>query len=240
MVNAPTSALPVGIKAILFDLDDTLLTTRLGTFLPGYFRALTKHLAGVVDPKTLVDSLMEATAVMSARHDPRLTNQQVFERHFFPRIGIPAQTLLPLFETFYATGFPALRPLTSQRPLARPVVAAAFARFGDVVIATQPVFPMAAILQRMAWAGVDGFPYRLVTAYENMHTCKPDPAYYLEIAARIGRSPFECLMVGNDLDQDIAPAASAGIATFHVQDDGGIEAGGNSGDLARLLRLLTA
>ncbi len=239
-MNHVQAALSQSIKAVLFDLDDTLLTTRLGTFLPGYFRALTRHLSGVVDPKTLIDSLMEATAIMTRRHDPGLTNQEVFDRHFFPRIGIAREMLTPLFDEFYATGFPALRQLTSQRPEARPVVDAAIARYDDVVIATQPVFPMTAIHQRMAWAGVDGLPYRLVTAYENMHTCKPDPAYYQEIANRIDKQPGHCLMVGNDLDQDIAPAALAGMATFHIVEDVGQPPGAHSGRLADLLVLLTA
>jgi FMN phosphatase YigB (HAD superfamily) len=66
----------------------------------------------------------------------------------------------------------------------------------------------------MAWAGVDDVPFALVTTYENMHTCKPYPAYYVEIAQRIGVAPHACLMVGNDLLRDIAPARQAGMHTF--------------------------
>lgn len=238
-MNGPKPALPGGIAAILFDLDDTLLTTRLDTFLPGYIQALARHVASVVDPGKLVECLMKATRIMSARHDPTLTNQQVFDRNFFPDIGVPAETLTPVFEDFYLNTFPALQALTTPRPAARSVVQAAFARVTDVVIATQPVFPLTAIRQRLAWAGVDDFPYRLVTAYENMHTCKPDPAYYQEIAARVGVPATECLMVGNDLDQDIAPAASAGMFTYHILPDGESEPAVRSGDLTRLLRWLT-
>jgi FMN phosphatase YigB (HAD superfamily) len=207
------------IQAILFDLDDTLLTTTLRTFLPGYFRALTARLGHLVDPKALVDLIMASTTEMAMPHDPGLTNQEVFEAHFFPRIAIPEATLRGLFDEFYAHDFPSLRALTSPRPEARAVVAAAFAHCRDVVIATQPVFPQTAIRQRMEWAGVADFPFRLVTSYENMHSCKPQPAYYLEIAAILHRQPGECLMVGNDREQDIEPARQAGMATYWVNDE---------------------
>jgi FMN phosphatase YigB (HAD superfamily) len=206
------------ITAILFDLDDTLLTTNLDAFLPGYFQLLSAKLADLVPPQTFVQALRASTRVMTAPHDPALTNQQVFEADFFTRIGIAEATLRPLFDEFYRDDFPRLRPLTSPRPEARSVVQTAFRFFRQVVIATQPVFPLVAIRQRMDWAGVADFPYQFVTGYENTHACKPNPAYYLEIASALGASPDECLMVGNDLTQDIDPARRAGMSTFWLVD----------------------
>jgi len=69
---------------------------------------------------------------------------------------------------------------------------------------------------RLEWAGVLDFPYALITTYENMHNCKPSPRYYLEIAEKIARKPEECIMVGNDAEADIAPAAKAGMRTFYL------------------------
>ncbi len=204
------------IKAILFDLDDTLLTTNLDTFLPGYFQALSARLAGLVPPKVFIQALMASTRLMAAPHDRALTNQQVFEADFFPRIGLPEATLRPLFDEFYQNDFPGLRSLTIPRPEARTVVQAAFRFCSKVVIATQPVFPLVAIRQRMEWAGVADFPYRLVTGYENVHTSKPMLDYYLEIAEFLGCPPAECLMVGNDPKQDIEPAHRAGMRTYWV------------------------
>ncbi len=204
------------INAILFDLDDTLLTTNLDTFLPGYFKALSDKVADLVPPKALIQALMASTRIMADPHDLALTNQQVFEADFFPRIGLPEATLRPLFDEFYRDGFPHLRSLTSPRPEARAVVQAAFRCCPQVAIATQPVFPLVAIQQRMDWAGVGDLPFRLVTAYENMHTCKPMLGYYLEIASVLGCPPEECLMVGNDPTQDISPAHDAGMATYWI------------------------
>ena len=206
-------------NAILFDLDDTLLTTGLNAFLPAYLERLGARASHLVDPKAFTDVLMAATRAMSRPHDRRLTNQQAFEAAFFPRIELPEETLRSLFDRFYAEDFGLLRSLVSPRSEAPILVGAALAKGLDVVIATQPVFPLTAIRQRMQWAGVNDFPYRLVTAYEIMHTCKPQVEYYLEIASMIGQPPTKCLMVGNDPEQDIRPAAQAGMGTYLVMSD---------------------
>jgi FMN phosphatase YigB (HAD superfamily) len=208
------------INAILFDLDDTLLTTNLDAFLPGYFQALSAKLSPVVPPKPFVAALLASTRLMSSPHDPALTNQQVFEADFFPRLGVAESTLRPIFDAFYRDDFPRLRSLTSPRPEARAVVQTAFQCYRHVVIATQPVFPLVAIQQRLDWAGVADLPYRLVTSYENMHSCKPMPEYYLEIASFLGCPPEECLMVGNDRSQDIEPALGVGMATYWITASG--------------------
>jgi FMN phosphatase YigB (HAD superfamily) len=49
-----------------------------------------------------------------------------------------------------------------------------------------------------------------------MHFSKPHPEYYLEIAGRIGWQPDECVMVGDDWGNDIAPAMRAGLRVYWV------------------------
>jgi FMN phosphatase YigB (HAD superfamily) len=85
-----------------------------------------------------------------------------------------------------------------------------------VVIATNPIFPETAIRQRMEWAGVSDFPFKLITSYEVMHSAKPNSLYYREILEYIGRSPDECIMVGDDWGNDIEPAMKAGMQVFWV------------------------
>jgi len=204
------------IRAILFDLDDTLLDSDMNTFLPHYFRALCGKLGKLVPPDTLTRQIMSSTQRMIQDTDPTRTNEQVFADDFFPKIGYPREELLPQFAEFYERDFPMLKRYTQPRPEARAIVAECFRRGYDVVIATSPVFPLRAVEHRLEWAGVLDFPYALITTYENMHTCKPSPRYYLEIAGRIGRKPEECIMVGNDAEADIAPAAQAGMRTFYL------------------------
>ena len=56
----------MAFKALLFDLDGTLLDLDMETFLPAYFQALTRRFGQLVDPQQFVDHLVASTAVMMA------------------------------------------------------------------------------------------------------------------------------------------------------------------------------
>jgi len=202
------------ISALLFDLDGTLLDSDMDIFMPPYLRALAARLSPVVPPETLLDALMASTRLMMRSRGRRQTNEEVFWADFLARVGRPRADLAPLIDDFYRQDFATLKRYTSPKPEARPLVQAAFTAGFTVAIATQPVFPLSAVQQRLDWANTGDFPYALVTSYENMHTAKPDPDFYREVCECIGHQPGSCLMVGNDADADIHPAAAAGLHTF--------------------------
>jgi len=204
------------LRAVLFDLDDTLLENDMRRFVKEYFGLLTPHMAHLVPPEKFTSALLHATRGMVRNTDPAITNRQAFIDDFFPMVGRTAEEMMPLFDDFYAVQFGKLRFLTSPRPSARATIQAALDRGCDVVIATNPIFPESAIRQRMEWAGVADFPFKLVTSYEVMHSAKPNARYYREILDQIGRSPDECIMVGDDWSNDIAPAMEAGLRAFWV------------------------
>ena len=204
------------VRAILFDLDDTLLENNMERFLKGYFGLLTPHVAHLVPPDQFMPALLAATRAMVEHADPTVTNQQAFMADFLPRVGRTAEEMMPVFDDFYATQFGKLRAQTRTLPEARAVVQAAFDAGYDVVIATNPLFPETAIRQRMEWAGIADLPFKLVTSYEVMHSSKPHARYYVEIVERLGRQPGECVMVGDDWNNDIAPAQRAGLRVYWI------------------------
>jgi len=209
-------------KAILFDLDDTLLGNSMERFVPAYFQALTRYVAHLIQPDRLIAELLRATRAMEANDGSGPTNEELFAAAFYPALGYERAALEPIFRQFYADEFPKLRGLTYTLPEARLVVEQAFAHGLQVAIATNSLFPRSPIEQRLEWAGVPvtEFDYQLVTSYEIMHATKANPAYYREIAARLGRQPGECLMVGDDWKRDIAPAASVGIPGYWITEPG--------------------
>lgn len=200
-------------KAILFDLDGTLLNSNMQTFLPAYLRALSARVAHIAPAEQFVSHLLAATQAMVV-NDGRATNAEVFAQAFYPFAGRGREELEPIFEAFYAEDFPRLRELTRPVPDARATVAAAFAAGYDVVIATNPLFPETAIHQRLIWAGVADFPYKLVTTYENSYHAKPNPAYWAAICRYLGHPPAACLVVGDE-HMDMV-AAHAGCPTYLV------------------------
>lgn len=207
------------IRAILFDLDGTLVHYDFDTFVKEYLAALGAKLANMVEPGRLVKQVMKSTDAMVRNLDPRKTNREVFAEDFFPAIGIPEDVLMPVFDDFYRSDFPHIKERLGVRahPAARRMIESLISRGLEVVIATNPVFPLIAVEERMRWGGLEGLPYRLVTSYETMHFCKPNHEYYEEVLSLIGRKAEECFMVGNDVEEDLV-AGTLGMKTYLVED----------------------
>ena len=86
-----------------------------------------------------------------------------------------------------------------------------------VALATNPIFPMVAQTQRLSWAGLKENDFIHITAYENSRHCKPNPEYYKDIMAELNLGPEECVMVGNDVGEDMI-AEKLGMKVFLLTD----------------------
>lgn len=206
-------------KAILFDLDGTLLNIDMDVFLNHYFRAMMRAAQelGYKDPRRLMEQVYRSTDVMIANLSPGISNENAFMTDFLQACSYPEPETRQFFDGFYQEVFPRLQPLCRPFPGIPEMMNTILARGYKVVIATNPVFPLSAIQQRMNWAGIGHLPFDLITSYENMHFTKPHLDYYQEIADLIRVPPTECLMVGNDVDEDL-PAGKIGMRTFLVEN----------------------
>ena len=235
------------LKAILFDLDDTLLGNHVDTFVPRYFALLGQYAEAYLPRDEFLKVLMSATQAMIANTDSALTNRDVFWRSFAEQTGLDPAQMEPFFDKFYEDQFLALESVVTRRQTAVPLIKACQAQNFKVVIATNPLFPRLAIEARLRWAGlpVTEYDFDLVTTYENMHAAKPQPAYYEEILARIGVDAAEALMVGDDWENDIEPAAAVGCYTYWLPMNGESESphadlATNYGSLDDLYNLVTS
>ena len=73
-----------------------------------------------------------------------------------------------------------------------------------LALATNPLFPAVATESRIRWAGLEPGDFELYTTYENTGYCKPNPAYYRDLLERLDCDAEDCLMVGNDVEEDMA------------------------------------
>lgn len=214
------------MRAVLFDLDGTLLDLDLEGFLGRYFHALEEAslpLARVsLAPEAFMQGLHEATAHMMRPH-PGRTNRSVFYERLLELTGIDLHQHWDVYDRFYQTTFPLLGGTARPAPGARRVILTARELGLHVAIATNPIFPKAAVDHRLAWAGLDDIELPVVTTFEQMEACKPDPAYFAQTAALLGVDPTECLMVGDDARLDM-PASDIGMRTYYVGDDDGADA----------------
>lgn len=238
MPGSPTRQNGPSVRAILFDLDGTLLDLDLGGFLKRYFAALDEAsapLAAAHPPGEFMASLHRAVGRMMEPH-PGETNEQTFYRELLETTGVDLRLHWPLYERFYRDVFPSLAGTSGPASGAREVVMTAFELGLKVAIATNPIFPRVAVEHRLAWAGLADLEFDAITTYEAMVACKPHADYYRQTAAMLGVSPAECMMVGDDRALDM-PAADVGMRTFYVGDDA-LATADMRGSLAELEELL--
>lgn len=207
---------------LLFDLDDTLLGNEMNTFVPAYLQALAKRMSNVSEPTVLINTLLAATRKMVENQDPSKTLEQVFDAEFYPALGLSRQQVQGSIDTFYAQDFPKLRVLTQIKPQAVDVVQRLVQRGDQTAVATNPLFPRTAILQRLTWAGLpEGkIPFSMIPSYETFHFAKPNPAYFAEFLAQLGWPKIPVIMVGNDVESDIGAARRLGLPVFWMAEDG--------------------
>jgi FMN phosphatase YigB (HAD superfamily) len=229
------------LRGVLFDLDGTLLKIDLRSFFRTYFAALGPVIADIIgagsDVSVGLNALLVSTEQMSISH-PGVTNQEVLYERFSIETGTDLRDVwyAEALNRFYTEDFPAIRGSDGPVHGGRHAVETALELGLCVAIATHPIFPEAAIRERMRWAGVDDLPVHVVTSYEMMHATKPDPAYFAETCALLGVNPREAIMVGDDRQLDLA-ASDIGIRTFYVGKDRKAVSDwrGTLEDLARLL-----
>lgn len=207
---------------LLLDLDDTLLINNMDTFIPAYLSAWSKVVGSFIDPARFVEALLGGTRQMTRNRRPDRTLQDVFEAFFFTSLQIDADHFRQVAEHFYDQIFPALREFTQPRVEAIALVEEAVSRGYRLAIATNPLFPLTAIQQRLAWAGfpAERFNFAMVPSYDRFHFAKPEPAYFSEMMGWLGWSDGPVLMVGDDLELDIRPARKAGIPAFWLTRPG--------------------
>ncbi len=185
------------IKAILFDLDGTLINVDLKKLIPNYMKLLSEKFKHIIRPSKFISLLLEASNRID-QNDGGVTNEKIFEKVFFPLNGRSRKDVDPLFDEFYEKDFVKLKVHTEVKHEARSVMSKVFEQGYDVVIATTPIIPLTAIKQRLDWAGVGDFNYAFITTIENMHANKPHEKYYAQIFNTLKVKPNNCLMVGDE------------------------------------------
>lgn len=189
------------IKAILLDMDGTLIDIDFGGFLGEYMKKVVARFPDAQDPEGVAQQLVASTIAMIKNKEPGRTILQAFIDDFFPALGLPPERVDDIWD-FYQNEYRELDRWARPVDGARELIQAAFDRGYKVAIATAPLFPQMAIRERLRWGGVDDFDYHFVAAADVLHTSKPFPGYYQEIAQNLGVEPDECLMIGDELQMD--------------------------------------
>ena len=209
------------IKAVLFDLDDTLLATPFND--PDWsYRTWDVFFNQRTGLPTAAAGVNAAIGAIVANLNPVERNFDVFMKAIIEQWGLPPETISAVFDDFYREVYEQTSRYATRLPAAPALLDRLKAAGYQVVIATNPFYRPEALARRLGWAGLptDFDAYALVTHIENMHYAKPNPHYYEEILGRLGIANEEALMVGDDWVNDIVPAEKAGLNTYWIREPG--------------------
>lgn len=207
----------MSIKAILFDLDGTLLPMDQPLFVRTYFKRLTEKMVSYgYNPDDFISALKSGIYAM-INNNGEQTNADVFWRAFAQIIGDKVYEDMTLFDQFYEQNFDDIKTVCGYDAKAADIIATVKSKGLRSCLATNPIFPSIATEKRVLWAGLNVDDFEFLTTYENSCFAKPNPEYYSRIAQRLGLYPDECVMVGNDTSDDLA-AEKIGMKTFILTD----------------------
>jgi FMN phosphatase YigB (HAD superfamily) len=199
-------------KAVLLDLDNTMILFDEMTYFKHYFARLGRRFEDLFAPRELQHRIVRATLAL-ANSRGAMSNRERFMRHFADGLHPLPPDLWQRFERFYRMeydhfGIEVRTPGGLHKTLEK------LRQSGlQLVLATNPVYPLRAIEKRLGWGGIDPRDFALITHMENMAFVKPHLGYYRQICRKIGLDPTDCIMVGNDPVNDII-ARNTGMQTY--------------------------
>ena len=209
----------MSIRHMLFDLDGTLLPMVQDEFVKFYMPLLAKSYiqAGIkVDPKEFTGAVWKGYEAM-VKNDGTRTNREAFWSYMEDILPTTTEESEALAVRFYEGDFNQAIRSTSPSPLSNQIVKTAKERGLHIYLATNPVFPRCATLNRIRWAGMDAEDFELITTYEDNSYCKPNVEYFRTVLVELKLDPAECIMVGNDVEEDLV-IRQLGVRTYLVTD----------------------
>lgn len=208
----------LGLDTILFDLDGTLLPMETDRFIDLYYDGMA--IAGSpygFDRQYLYDVVEEAFVAMI--HNPGdKTNYDLFFDHLKENAGDNYDMVCQIFQRFSDFEFDKIKECTGLNPQAATWIKALKTKGYRIILATNPLFPKRCTERRIKWAGMDPLDFDLVTSYENHYYAKPSIKYYQEIIDQVQLVPEACLMVGNDVREDMI-AKELGMQVFLLKNN---------------------
>lgn len=202
------------INTILFDLDGTLLSIDMKEFEEIYYTSLSNAFKSIIAPDNFMAILYSSVKAMVKNKEKR-TNEEVFMSAMKEHVGEELPAFQKHFICYYENDFSVLRNAVNKNTDMLEALDILKEKGYELVIATNPLFPKFAIDQRIQWADLVHEDFSHITYFEDCHYCKPNVEYYSEILETIGKNPQECLMVGNDAEEDLA-ASTLGITTYLI------------------------
>ena len=205
------------LKYILFDLDGTLLPMDQDEFVNYYFKTLCHTLKNTYpDSKELAKNIWIGTNNM-LNNNGSITNEKCFWNKLKEIYGENIMDNKYLFDNYYENEFNLVKKTIKITDNSKKCVDILIQKGYKLILATNPLFPLSAVKNRLKWVGLDSNMFSYITSYENSTYTKTNKNYFKEILNKLEINANDCLMVGNDATEDLK-ANGVGINTYLITD----------------------
>lgn len=205
------------MNTILFDLDGTLVPITQEDFSRVYFGLLIQKAKDMnIDTESMKKGLFGGVNAM-VNNDGSMINENAFWQVFLSVTKADREATEPIFRDFYANEFKKVKSVMQPTEISKMLIKTLKDKGYRLILATNPLFPIEAVVERMSWVGLTADDFEYITTYENSSYCKPNPKYFADILEKLNLKAEDCLMVGNNTVEDMA-AQKVGIKTFLVTD----------------------
>ena len=131
-------------KAVLFDLDGTLLPMDQDIFTKTYFGELVKKLVPLgYEPDSVISAIWAGVKAM-VLNDGAIYNEEAFWNEFTRILGEKALNDKPVLDEFYRVDFDKVKSSCGYSPESKEIVDKLKEKGVRVVLATNPLFPSVA------------------------------------------------------------------------------------------------
>jgi FMN phosphatase YigB (HAD superfamily) len=205
-----------GKTHILIDMDGTLIGQPGKLFHNLFALGILFRMRGFGSVTDLIRAAKKTKDILLSQHS-FATNEEAFFETLAKELNASRKKVEDFMSKFFDADYPFICLFLHSEPYARRMIDLIHLSKKHVTLATNAVFGRKEIELRLKASHLFLHDFDLVTSWDVMNTSKPQPNFFNETLKKIGATPENTVMIGNDPYYDL-PAHELGIQTLLVGD----------------------
>lgn len=205
------------LKAVLFDLDGSLLQMNEPKFVAKFAHLVNLKFANKGYDYDEISQVFWKAVERVYKNDGSKLNIDVFWDHLVEHYGEDVLKEKSTVEEYYNNEFKDVKTEFYPNPIAKEIVKFVNENNLLCILATQPIFPLIGVINRMDFVGLEESDFTYITNMENSKFTKANPKYYKDLLEKFNLKDDEVIMFGNHYYEDGESTLVNNIKTFLIE-----------------------